>query len=112
MSQSRSPEAPGTIVVVEPSGQRRSLAVAPGERVLVGSDLAATIQVVHPRVVPQQASIERSGPGWLVNSLDPANPIWMLDETGRAIPVMEEIGLRSATLLSGATQLLLHPPAA
>ena len=106
------PSAPaGTIVVVERSGPERSLAVSLGQRVLVGSDPSATIQVVHPRVVQQQATIERTGPGWLVNSLDPANPIWMLDETGRAIPVMEEIGFRSVTLLSGETQLLLQPPA-
>ncbi len=105
------PPPAGTIVVIEPSGQQRSLAVPFGARVLIGGDPSATIQVVHPRVVPKQAIVERTGPGWLVTSLDPANPIWLLDETGRAVPVMEQIGLRSATLLSGATQLLLQPPA-
>ncbi len=112
MTEPITPASAGTIVVVDPSGQQRSLAVPFGARVLVGSDPAATIQVPHPRVVAHQAMIERTGPGWLVTSLDPANPIWLLDESGRAVPVMEEIGLRSATLLSGETQLLLNPPAA
>jgi hypothetical protein len=61
-------------------------------------------------VGPRHALIEREGPGWLVTSLDPANPIWILDETGRPHPVMEQLGLRSGTLLAGGTQLLLHPP--
>ena len=110
MSGPVAPEVPGTIVVMDTSGAQRSLAVPVGQRVLVGSDPSATIQVVHPRVAVWQASIDRDGPGWLVNSLDPANPIWMLDETGRAIPVMEGIGFRSVTLLSGTTQILLLAP--
>ena len=81
-----------------------------GDRLLVGSDPAATIRLLHPRVGESFASIERQGPGWLVTSLDDANPIWILDETGRAVPVMAQLGVRSATLLAGTTQLLLYPP--
>ena len=99
----------GTVVAIDPFG-RRTFIAAPGARLLVGGDPAATIRVVDPVVGPRLAVIERRGPGWLVTSLDPANPIWILDDTGRAHPVMEELGLRSATLLAGSTQLLLFPP--
>jgi hypothetical protein len=106
------PDRSGIIVVIDPSGLQRTLVVPLGQRVFVGGDPSATIQVAHPRVVARQAIISREGPGWLVTSLDPANPIWMLDETGRAIPVMEEVGFRSATLVAGTTQILLYPPMA
>ncbi len=99
----------GTVVAIDPAG-RRTFVAAPGSRLLVGGDPAATIRVVDPVVGPRFAVIERQGPGWLVTSLDPANPIWILDDTGRAHPVMEQLGLRSATLLAGSTQLLLFPP--
>ena len=103
-------DADGTIVVVDASGHRTFIA-APGARLLVGADPAATIRVIDPRVGMRHASIERKGPGWLVTSLDQANPIWLLDATGRPHPVMEELGLKSGTLLAGTTQLLLYPPA-
>jgi hypothetical protein len=105
------PEDLATVVVVDGSG-RRTFVAAPGGRIFVGSDASATIRLTDPRVSFRYAVIERSGPGWLVTSLDPANPIWILDETGRPRPVLEELGLRSGTLLAGATQLLLFPPAA
>jgi len=107
----RKSDGPGVVEVVDPSGERRSITAVLGERLLVGSDPAATICVVHPRVGVSHASIERQGPGWLVTSLDDANPIWILNETGRAVPVMQQLGVRSATLLAGTTQLLLYPPA-
>lgn len=100
----------GSIVVVGPFGSR-TIAVAPGERISVGSDPASTIRLPDPRIPPTHAVIVREGPGWLVTSPDPANPIWILDETGRPRPVMEELGLRSGTLVTGETLLLLYPPA-
>jgi len=99
-----------TVVVIDPSGARRSLTATLGMRLFVGSDPSAAIQVIDPRVGPGHALIERLGPGWIVTSLDPANPIWILDDTGRPVPVMEQLGVKSATLLAGSTQVLLYPP--
>jgi hypothetical protein len=104
------PDGAGTVVVLDYSG-RRTFVAAPGAMILVGSDPGATIVVADPRVGPRLATIERKGPGWLVTSLDPANPIWLLDAGGRPHPVLEQLGLRSGTLLAGAAQLLLYPPA-
>ncbi len=101
--------AAGTVEVVDASG-RRTLSATQGTRLFIGGDPTATIRIVDPLVGQRYAIVDREGPGWLVTSLDLANPIWLLDETGRPHPVMEPLGLRSGTLLAGATQLLLHPP--
>jgi pSer/pThr/pTyr-binding forkhead associated (FHA) protein len=99
----------GSLAVVDSSGSR-TMIVTPGQRVVVGSDPSSAIYVPDPRVSPSHAVIVRDGPGWLVTSLDPANPIRVLDESGRPHPVLGELGLRSGTLLAGAVQLLLYPP--
>jgi pSer/pThr/pTyr-binding forkhead associated (FHA) protein len=104
------PVGSGSLMVVEASG-RRTFVAAPGDRFGVGSDPSATIRIVDPGVSRYHALIIRDGPGWLVSSLDPANPIRVLDETGRAHPVLGELGLRSGTLLAGAAQVLVYPPA-
>jgi hypothetical protein len=100
----------GTIVVVDSAGGR-VVRLALEARLVVGSDPASGIVVAGPRVPASWAAIVRTGPGWLVTSLEPADPIRILDDTGRSRPVLGEIGLRSATLLAGATQILLQPPA-
>jgi hypothetical protein len=104
-----SPADAGSVVVVEPSGSR-AIPVAMGEQISIGSDPGSRIVVVDPRVPPACAVVVRTGPGWLVAS-NPSNPIRILDETGRARPVLGELGLVSGTLLAGTTQILLQPPA-
>jgi pSer/pThr/pTyr-binding forkhead associated (FHA) protein len=104
------PFAPGTLVLVE-AGRSTTIAVQPGERLVVGRDEAANLVLSDPQVSPSHALIERSGPGWLVTSLDPANPVMLLDPTGRAQPVAAELGLRSGELLIGGCQVMLYPPA-
>ena len=96
-------------MVVEGTEQR-TLVVQPGERLTVGRDPSAVVILSDPQVSFQHAVIERRGPGWLVRSLDPANPVWLLDPTGRAQPIEEELGLRSGELLIGGCQLMLYTP--
>jgi hypothetical protein len=103
------PGAPGTLAVIE-AGQTTRRPVNLGELLVIGSDPGSSIVLVDPRVSPRHASIERRGPGWLVRSLDVANPIQVLDDTGRAHPVEGELGLRSGELLIGGAQVLLYPP--
>ncbi len=105
-----SPFAPGSLVLVE-AGRSTTLAVQPGQRLIVGRDAGANLVVSDPQVSPNHALIERSGPGWLVTSLDAANPVMLLDPTGRAQPVAAELGLRSGELLIGGCQVVLYPPA-
>ncbi|MFI5258636.1 MAG: FHA domain-containing protein [Candidatus Limnocylindrales bacterium] len=101
--------AAGSIVVVE-GGRSVTVAVQPGQKIIVGRDPGANIVLNDPRVSPNHTLIERSGPGWLVSSLDAANPTWILDPTGRARPISVELGLQSGELLVGGCQLLLYPP--
>ena len=104
-----SPFSPGTMVVVQ-SGQSTPFTVQPGQRVVVGRGPGADLVITDPSVSPTHALIERRGPGWLVSSLDPANPAWLLDPTGRAQEVDTELGLRQGELLLGACQVLLYAP--
>jgi pSer/pThr/pTyr-binding forkhead associated (FHA) protein len=105
-----SPFAPGSLVLVE-AGRSTTLAVQPGQRLIVGRDAGANLVVSDPQVSPNHALIERSGPGWLVTSLDAANPVMLVDPTGRAQPIEVELGLRSGELLIGGCLVMLHPPA-
>jgi pSer/pThr/pTyr-binding forkhead associated (FHA) protein len=103
------PLAPGRLVVVE-GGRSTTYTVAPGQRIVVGRDAGATIVLADPRVCPNHTLIERRGPGWLVSSLDAANPTLILDATGRSQPIEAELGLRSGELLVGDSQVLLYAP--
>jgi pSer/pThr/pTyr-binding forkhead associated (FHA) protein len=105
-----SPFAPGTLVVVQ-AGQSTQFTVMPGQRVVVGRGPDADLLITDETVSPRHALIERSGPGWLVSTLDPANPTWLLDATGRAQEIDTELGLRQGELLLGACQVLLYAPA-
>jgi hypothetical protein len=105
-----SPFAPGTLVVVQ-AGQSTPFTVQRGQRFVIGRGPDADLLVTDDSVSPRHALIERSGPGWLVSTLDPANPTWLLDATGRAQEVDTELGLRQGELLLGACQVLLYPPA-
>ena len=104
-----SPYAPGRLVVVR-AGQSTAVEVAPGESLVVGRDPAAAIVIDDPKVSPNHAVIERRGPGWLVHSLDAANPAMILDATGRAQPIWGTLGLRSAELLIGDCPLIMYEP--
>ena len=106
-----SPFAPGTMVVVQ-AGQSTPFTVQPGQRVVVGRGPDADLVISDPSVSLTHALIERRGPGWLVSSLDPANPAWLLDATGRAQEIDTELGLRQGELLLGACQVLLNAPGA
>jgi predicted component of type VI protein secretion system len=106
-----SPIAPGTMVVVQ-AGQATPFTVQPGQRVVVGRGPGADLVISDPSVSPTHALIERRGPGWLVSTLDPANPTWLLDPTGRAQEIESELGLRQGELLLGACQVLLYAPGA
>jgi hypothetical protein len=103
------PDAAGTLAVIE-AGQTTRRPVNLGELLIIGTDPGSSIVLGDPRVSPRHASIERRGPGWLVRSLDVANPTQVLDDTGRAHPVEGELGLRSGQLLIGGVQVLLYPP--
>ncbi len=103
--------APAMLEVIE-AGQSRTYTVPPGRRLVVGRDQAANIVLADQQASPSHATIERLGPGWLVDSLDAANPAWILDHTGRAQPIEAELGLRSGQLVIGGSQVLLYPPPA
>ena len=92
------------------NGRSTVFLIAPGQRVLIGRGPGADLLIYDARVSPVQALIERRGPGWLVTGLDPNNPTWILDQTGRPHAVSSELGLRSGTLLVGGCQVLLYPP--
>lgn len=97
------------MVVVE-AGKSTTIAVEPGQRLVVGRDPGANVVLADPTVSPNHTLIERRGPGWLVSGLDASNPTWLLDPTGRAQPVEGELGLRSGELLIGDCQVMLYPP--
>jgi pSer/pThr/pTyr-binding forkhead associated (FHA) protein len=78
----------------------------------MGRDAGSVIVLDDPTVSPSHALIVRLGPGWLVSSLDPANPALILDHTGRAQPIEKELGLRSGELLIGGCRVLLYQPPA
>jgi pSer/pThr/pTyr-binding forkhead associated (FHA) protein len=103
------PLAPGRLVVVR-AGESTGFDVQPGRSLVVGRDPGAAIVIDDPKVSPNHAVIERRGPGWLVHSLDAANPAMILDATGRAQPIWGTLGLRSAELLIGDCPLILYEP--
>ena len=104
-----SPLAPWMLVIVA-DGQSTAFTVVPGQRVTIGRDPGANIVVDDSNVSANHTQVERRGPGWLVNSLDAANPTWILDTTGRTQPIDGELGLRSGELLIGKCQVMLYPP--
>jgi hypothetical protein len=104
------PLSPGTIVVIAGSAST-TYTVQPGQHVVVGRDAAAHIILDDPSLSPGHVQIARLGPGWLVSSLDAQNPAHILDATGRAQPIVKELGLRSGELLIGGYQVRLYPPA-
>jgi len=104
------PTAPGTMVVVMPNGFAATYTVQPGQHLVVGRDSAAHVVIDDPRVGARQVAIARLGPGWLVGSLDAANPAMLLDDTGREQPIGPELGLRSGELLVGPCRIKLYPP--
>lgn len=106
-----SPYAPGTIVILE-NGRSTNFTVQPGQRLVIGRHPGSAIVLDDPAVSPSHALVVRLGPGWLVSSLDLANPVRLLDPTGRAQPVERELGLRSGELLIGGCRVLLYPPGA
>ena len=105
-----SPSAIGRLVVVR-AGQSTTVDVAPGQSLIVGRDPGSAVVIDDPKVSPSHALIERRGPGWLVRSLDAANPAMILDPTGRAQPIRGTLGLRSAEILIGDCPLMLYEPA-
>jgi pSer/pThr/pTyr-binding forkhead associated (FHA) protein len=104
-----SPVEPAGFTLIEGGASRNFMATV-GARIVVGTGPGSSIVVRDPQVSPEHVLIERRGPGWLVRSLDPPNPAWVLDATGRPHPIVDELGLSSGTLLLGQVQLLLHPP--
>jgi pSer/pThr/pTyr-binding forkhead associated (FHA) protein len=104
-----SPTAPGTLGVLV-GGKETRWVLQPGESVVVGRDLASGVVLDDQAVSPSHTLIRRLGPGWLVSSLDGANPAFLLDDTGRAQPIESELGLRSGELLVGGCQVRLYPP--
>jgi pSer/pThr/pTyr-binding forkhead associated (FHA) protein len=102
--------ATGTMVVVTPNGPATTYTVQPGQHFVIGRDAGAHVVIDDPRVSATHVAIARLGPGWLVGSLDAANPAMLLDDTGRAQPIGPELGLRSGELLVGACLIKLYPP--
>ena len=105
------PLAPGTLAVIA-NGAPTTYTVDPGQHVVLGRDAGANIVLDDPSVSLGHALIARLGPGWLVSSLDPENPARILDATGRAQPIVKQLGLRSGELLIGGYQVRLYPPPA
>jgi pSer/pThr/pTyr-binding forkhead associated (FHA) protein len=103
------PLAPGTLVVIA-DGNPTTYTVEPGQHVVLGREAASNIILDDASVSPRHALIARLGPGWLVSSLDADNPARILDATGRAHPIVKELGLRSGELLIGGYQVRLYPP--
>jgi pSer/pThr/pTyr-binding forkhead associated (FHA) protein len=103
------PTAPGTLGVMA-GGDETPRVLQPGESVVVGRDPASGVVLDDQAVSPSHALIQRFGPGWLVSSLDGANPTFLLDDTGRAQPIGTELGLRSGELLVGGCRVKLYPP--
>jgi pSer/pThr/pTyr-binding forkhead associated (FHA) protein len=97
-------------LVVVRAGQSTTVEVAPGQSLIVGRDPGSAVVLDDPKVSTNHAVIERRGPGWLVSSLDAANPTMILDATGRAQPILGTLGLRSAELLIGDCPLMLYEP--
>ena len=104
-----SPTAPGTIGVLV-AGEETARVLQAGESVVLGRDPASGVVLADQTVSPSHTLIRRLGPGWLVSSLDGANPTFLLDDTGRAQPIEVELGLRSGELLVGGCQVRLYPP--
>jgi len=102
-----SPTAPGSLVV-ETAGKSTTYTVQPGQHVTLGRDRAADVVVDDARVSPRHVLIARLGPGWLVTSLDAANPAMLLDPTGRSHPVDRELGLRTGELVVGGSLVKLY----
>lgn len=102
--------ATGTMVVVTPNGPATTYTVQPGQHFVVGRDSGSHVVIDDPRVSAEHVAIARLGPGWLVGSLDAANPAMLLDDTGRAQPIGPELGLRSGELLVGPCLIKLYPP--
>jgi len=94
------------------AGEESTRVVEPGQSLVAGRDPESGIVLADQMVSPSHALIRRAGPGWLVSSLDPANPACILDPTGRAQPIEAELGLRSGELLLGGCQVRLFPPGA
>ena len=102
--------ATGTMVVVTPNAPATTYTVQPGQHLVVGRGSGAHVVIDDPRVSAEHVAIARLGPGWLVGSLDAANPAMLLDDTGRAQPIGPELGLRSGELLVGPCLIKLYPP--
>jgi hypothetical protein len=94
--------------VVE-AGNSSTVEIKPGERFVVGRGEKAQIRVSDAGVAELQASVERSGNGWIVCDLDPANPTRLVDPSGASQPVVGELRIPSGQLLVGAALLTLFP---
>jgi pSer/pThr/pTyr-binding forkhead associated (FHA) protein len=105
------PLAPGALVVIA-DGNSTTYTVEPGQNVVLGRDATSNIILDDASVSPRHALIARLGPGWLVSSLDVDSPARILDATGRAHPIVKQLGLRSGELLIGGYQVRLYPPPA
>jgi pSer/pThr/pTyr-binding forkhead associated (FHA) protein len=103
------PFAPGTLEVIA-NGNPTTYSVEAGQHVVLGRDAGANIVLDDPSVSLGHALVARLGPGWLVSSLDAQNPARILDATGRAQPIVKQLGLRSGELLIGGYQVRLYPP--
>jgi len=101
---------PGRMLVSSPAGTLQCV-VEPGRALVVGSDPACDLVLPGNTVAPRHVIIERRGPGWIVRVLPIADTTWLLDETGRAYPVLRDIGLLSGELVVGGVHLGLYPPA-
>jgi pSer/pThr/pTyr-binding forkhead associated (FHA) protein len=105
------PLARGTLVILA-NANSTTYTVDPGQHVVLGRDAASNIILDDASVSPSHALIARLGPGWLVSSLDADNPARILDATGRAQPIVKQLGLRSGELLVGGYRVRLYPPPA
>ena len=103
------PRPPGRVVVIQ-AGRAATYEIQVGGQLRIGRAPGADLVLPEPWVSPFHALVERRGPSWIVSGLDPANPTFLLDGTGRPRPIGMELGLHAGTLLVGSTQILLYPP--
>jgi hypothetical protein len=100
--------APGHVVVLE-AGATRTIAVEPGQRLLVGRDEDAEIRVSDRKVSERHATIERRGEGWAVQDVDAVNPTRLVDQWGMNRLVRGEIEVASGQLAVGDVLITLYP---
>lgn len=90
------------------NGEPWNVVVAPGDLLLVGSDDTADVRLADPRVSPHHAMVEWRDGQWSITELTSANPMRVVDGTGRTRQIYGRVKMESGQLLVGDVALTLH----